>query len=265
MLKFLIAIVFVVVSLPGFSQEKSANKLDEEGRKTGWWTAYDQQGNIIYTGFFVDGHPVDTLRRYYPDGTLKALMVYDPAGIKVEAEIYDEQGCLRACGNYLNQLKQGPWVFYSPQNKPLFKINYVNDSLDGLAVRYYANGIIMEKTRWSGNKMDGLQEVFNENGDKISEYNYNNGQLNGKYTVYNPNGSIAIIGYYRENLKDGNWIYFNENGDEDYTLNYSAGKLTNPGILEDRRKEVFEQYEKNRTLIKDPNLYLSDPRSYFRK
>lgn len=246
-------------------QESNINRLNDRGQKTGLWITFDDNGHKIYEGHFLEDHPIDTLTRFYPDGSIKAIMVYDSTGSRVEASLYDEEKHLRATGKYINRMKNGTWDFYGGSGHPIFRINYENDTVSGKSERYFANGRIMEKTSWEKNKMHGLQEIFNENGDKITEHYYKNGNLDGKYIVYNDNGAIAVIGYYKDDLKDGEWVYFKENGEKDYTLIYAGGELQNPDILDQRQMKVFEQYEKNRQLIKDPEMYTSDPQSYLKR
>jgi antitoxin component YwqK of YwqJK toxin-antitoxin module len=260
-------IFFILILFPSiiYAQGSNNNKLNEKGQKTGLWITFDNNGNKIYEGHFFEGHPVDTLKRYYPDGNIKAIMVYDSTGSRVEAMLYDEEKRIRAKGMYINRMKNGTWDFYGTHGQPIFKISYENDTVSGKSERYFINGRIMEKTSWKNNKMHGLQEIYNENGDKISEHYYSNGKLEGKYIVYNDNGAIAVIGYYKDDLKEGDWVYYKESGEKDYTLIYTEGKLQNPDILDQRQQKVFEQYEKNRNMIKDPDLYTSDPQSYFKK
>lgn len=243
----------------------NTNQLNDKGQKTGLWVSLDDEGNKIYEGIFMEGHPIDTLKRYYPDGILKALMVYDSSGTKVDARIFDEEGRVRAAGKYVNQQKEGRWRFFGTRKNVLFEINYSADRLDGQGIRYFSSGAVMEKTSWADNLPDGLQEVFAPDGQKISEYYYKEGKLEGKYIVYHPGGLVAVIGYYENNLKEGNWVYYLENGEEDYTLKYSQGKLTNSEVLDERQQKVFEQYENNRNRIEDPFMYLTDPESYFKK
>ncbi len=265
MIKYFISLLFLGLSILVVGQDKETNQLNDRGQKTGHWIVLDENGNKRYDGFFVEGHPLGTMTRYYPDGVIKAIMDHDSTGRKVNAKLFDESGKLRADGLYIDQIKEGKWSYYSSRGIVLIEINYKSDKINGQGIRYFANGNIMEKTNWLNNTMHGIQQIFNEDGAKTTEIYYRNNQMDGAYLVFYPAGELAIKGLYRQNLKEGEWTYYFANGKTDYTLSYSKGKLLNSEILDQRQKEIFDQYEKNKSMIKDPIMYLRDPASYFRR
>ncbi len=265
MIKYFAQLLFLGLPILLCAQETQTNQLDVNGLRTGHWITFDEDGNKRYDGIFLQGHPIGTFTRFYQDGVIKAVMDYDSSGTNVDAKIYDESGKIRAQGNYINKQKEGKWNFFSSKGITLLKVNYNANKIDGICKRYYANGNIMEKTTWSDNILNGLQEIFNQDGEKTAELFYRSNQLDGAYLVFYPRGNLAVNGTYRNNLKEGDWIYSLENGEIDYTLKYAKGKWLNPEVLDERQQAVFDQYEKNRSTVKDPRMYLSDPESYFRK
>lgn len=265
MFKYIFLVIFFVVPLSLIAQNRDKNQLNDKGQKTGYWLALDDDGNKKYEGNFMNGHPVDSLKRYYPDGTLKAIMVYDKSGITVNAELFDEEGRIRAKGNYLNKRKDGKWSFYGSKNNLMIEIEYKDDLLNGHGIRYFANGDIMERTNWINGIFHGIQQVYLEGGIKSSEFFYKMGKLNGLYFIYYPDGKKAMTGEYLLNKKEGDWIYYLRNGNIDYTLNYNKGELTNPDVMDQRQKDLFDHYERVKGKIKDPLMYLSDPGTYFRR
>jgi antitoxin component YwqK of YwqJK toxin-antitoxin module len=58
---------------------------------------------------------------------------------------------------------------------------FKNGLLHGNYTEWYENGQIKESRKHSKNLFDGKNEMFEKNGDKISEINYKNGEMNGKY------------------------------------------------------------------------------------
>ena len=265
MIKHIILLAFLISPAFSYAQENRTNLLNDKGQKTGFWLVLDKDGRKIYEGNFIDGHPIDTLKRFYPDGTTKAIMIYDKTGTKVNAEIFDEEGKLRAKGNYLDKQKNGIWFFYGSRKNLMIEIEYKKDLTDGHGIRYYANGDIMERTNWKKGIMHGIQQVYMEGGIKSSEFFYDMGQLDGPYIIYYAEGDLALKGVYQQNKKEGDWIYYLRGGKIDYTLNYVNGKVSNKETLDQRQKEIFDHYDKLKGKIKDPNMYLSDPESYFRK
>lgn len=265
MFKYVILLILFTATLGSFAQTEKSNQLNNKGQKTGYWLALDEDGNKRYEGFFKNGHPVDSLKRYYPDGTIKAIMVYDQKGIDVLAEIFDEDGRLRAKGNYIDRKKNGKWFFYGTHDKLLTEVEYQDDRLNGISIRYFANADLMEKTSWAMDTLHGIRETYQEGGIKSSLFGYKKGMLNGSYLIFYPDGRKAVIGEYKMNKKEGDWIYYLQNGDVDYTLSYSNGEITNQDIMDKRQKDIFDHYEKVKGKIKDPLMYLSDPETYFRR
>ncbi len=70
--KFLLVFFLSFFSLFTLAQEKSLNQLDLQGRKTGLWKTYYDNGKLQYESRFENGYPVGTMKRYYPGGILKA-------------------------------------------------------------------------------------------------------------------------------------------------------------------------------------------------
>ncbi|MCD6347659.1 MAG: hypothetical protein J7L96_09595, partial [Bacteroidales bacterium] len=154
--------------------------------------------------------------------------------------------------------------FFSTNGELISSITYKNDTLDGTAHKFYNNGIIQEQTQWTNNQLNGLQIIYNQRGDIEAEINYINGKMNGAYKVYYFNHTTEIAGQYSNNLKVGVWQYNKADGSLNYKLNYKNGILLNPEVLTKEQEQSFKEYEKNRTLLKDPMHYLQDPVSYFK-
>ena len=61
-MKYLILAVLLCMMLPcAFAQEITdthINKADANGRKQGVWKVYDEEGNLKYTGEYINGKPV---------------------------------------------------------------------------------------------------------------------------------------------------------------------------------------------------------------
>jgi len=265
MFKYIIIVSFLTLPLLSIAQTESRNQVDSKGEKTGYWLVLDEDGNKKYEGNFKNGHPIDSLKRYYPDGTIKAIMVYNQEGKDVLAEIFDEDGKLRAKGNYIDRKKNGKWLFYGTQENLMTEVEYLADQLNGLSIRFFANGDIMEKTSWAMDTLHGIRETYQEGGSRTSLFGYNKGKLNGSYLIFYPDGRQAVTGEYKMNEKEGDWIYYLQNGEVDYTLSYAKGVITNQDVMDKRQKDIFDHYEKVKGKIKDPLKYLYDPETYFRR
>jgi antitoxin component YwqK of YwqJK toxin-antitoxin module len=258
-MRILLILAFSLLYLPICAQQDTLNRLDPQGRKTGYWIQLDPSGRKSYEGNFREGHPAGLLKRYHPNGKIKAEMTYDPAGLQVDARLFDTDGKLRAYGRYVNQKKEGLWLFLSKNNLPVFRINYRNGLVHGEAWRFNASGEPVEKTHWNSQVLEGEQLVFHDNGKIQVKMNYRGGSMEGPYEIFSVNGNKEIAGQYHENLKSGKWTYFTDTGRPDYTLEYDRGRVLNPGILDARQQELFAKYEQNRRHLIDPQNFINNP------
>jgi len=245
-------------------QTDTINQLDLDGKRIGYWAKYYPNGQIQYEGYFSEDLPLGTFKRYYPNGIIKATLSRNPDSILIHASIFDESGNLRATGSYINQQKDGLWSFFSNKQELMLRITYQRDNINGVASRYYAGGMVMEKTNWVLNSLQGLQILYDEQERKKAEIHYFANRMHGSYRVFNSRGIIEINGSYSKGLKKGKWQYFNADGKIDYELIYKDGKLQNPEVMDSIQQRSFEQYEKNRLILKDPTSYLDQPAKYFR-
>ena len=93
----------------------------------------------------------------------------------------------------------------------------------------YENGIIGEKVYYVQGKVNGLYQLFNEDGTINYEANYINGELEGLSTWYYENGKIHFKSFYKHGLLNGESIYYDEKGNielrEYYLNNQVHGKI----------------------------------------
>jgi len=258
----LIIIPLLAVSFQAWGQNDTLNRTDLLGRKTGYWISKDASGLKTYEGTFREGRPVGRFLRYHANGKTRAEMNYLPDGSRVEARLFDPEGRLRAEGNYKNQLRDGLWSYYSEKKLPIYRIRYTDGLVDGEAFRFDANGSPLEQTRWIRNKLDGLQVIYFPDQKPQAMINYRDGTIHGPYQLLYPDGKPEVQGFYDAGLKTGRWEYFLPNGDHDYILEFEKGKLLNPEILDARRQESFDRYEKNRKLLRDPQDFINNPDEY---
>jgi antitoxin component YwqK of YwqJK toxin-antitoxin module len=177
----------------------------------------------------------------------------------VEARLFDPSGRLRAEGTYRNRIKEGTWSFYSEKSLPMFHIPYTQGKVNGEALRYDINGTLVERTQWQDNVLNGLQVIYYPGDRPQAKIRYRNGEIDGLYELFFSDGSPEVTGTYTKGLKTGTWHYYRSGGTPDYSLEYSKGKLLNPEILDQRQRESFERYEKNRLLLKDPQDFINNP------
>ncbi|MBN1182452.1 MAG: toxin-antitoxin system YwqK family antitoxin [Bacteroidales bacterium] len=249
-----IIILFLSFSIHVLSQEKTVNQTDAQGRKQGYWKKTNEEGKLIYEGYFKDNKPVDTLKRYFEDGSLKALMIYSEKHDTIEGVLFFENGGVSAEGKYLNKEKTGLWKYYSEYFKCLIQEEtYIMGKKEGLSVNYYQNGSPSEVLQFKNDIKDGKWMQYFDNGQMKFEANYINDKLNGEYELYQPDGKLEIKGSYKDDLKDGKWSYYDEKGKLYKEIVYNSGVAENEEELREIQNKYMDLIEQNQGKYQEPD------------
>jgi antitoxin component YwqK of YwqJK toxin-antitoxin module len=93
---------------------------------------------------------------------------------------------------------------------------------------------------------------------------YVSGKREGWSIAYFENGMHEIEGAYGNNLRDGSWKFFNMDGDLRFELIYDKGELKNPEVLDAIQQKEFDEMEKSRGNLRDPEDFINNPDEYIR-
>lgn len=213
-----------------FSQEllsNHKNHVDARGLKQGNWKAYDERGNLKFTGQFKDNIPYGEFKYYYPEGETKAVSLISDDGRIAYTKAYHKNGYLMAEGKYLDRKKDSTWNYYSEFDKNMLMAveYYENTQKKGVWVKYYPNGSLAEEVTYDNDGENGLWKQYFSDGKVKLKAIYENGKLEGLMTIYYPNGGVNISGSYKSGMKEGIWIYFNERAQKTKREEYSGGYL----------------------------------------
>lgn len=220
------------ISLVGFfslllfsAAGQEINQTDDQGRKQGRWIKTTPDGTLMYEGQFVDDKPVGEFKRYYEDGTLKAVMDYRSAR-DAYAELYYQgnEPVLMAEGKYIDQKKDSVWMTYDPTGQLKSRDSYENDVRNGRSVVYYPNGEVSEETTYRDGKRHGEWKQYYQGGQKMAEGTFENDERVGEYVKYYPNGKDWVRGTYENGFKESTWIYGLENGALGQMVVYRKGE-----------------------------------------
>ena len=255
------ALIFFSISVIG---QGTINQTDTQGRKQGFWQKRDNKGTLLYEGTFKDNRPAGEMKRYHPNGKIKASMIYSEASDTVLASLFDEKGQKIAQGKYLGQEKTGEWSYFTG-NKLISSETYQHNLKDGLAKKYYQSGELLEECQWKNNLKDGLYKAYYKNGNSYLECAYKLGLLNGWCISYYPNGEMETESFYQNNLKHNDWKAYTSDGELWYTLRYNKGILTTPEVLDSIQNIQVQEFEKNKGKVIDPEQFMSDPEQYILK
>ncbi len=243
----------------------SVNKIDENGKKQGFWTKKYKSGVVAYEVYFKDDKPVGTHKRYHPNGKLMAVLVFDDNGEWADAELFDENASLMAKGKYRNKKKEGLWMLYK-DTATVGIINYKGGEKHGISKTFYAdNGRISEQKNWDNGVENGIWRQYYHNGKKRLESKVENGKRNGLYLMYHDNGRIKTKGAFKNDIMDGAWIYYDVNGKQLDVITYTNGKADKQEEMDRKQIEILKKLEENKGRFIDPAKYINNPHEYFKK
>ena len=191
--KISFVISILLSNLICLSQNDTINLLDDQNQKQGYWIFTNQQ---------------------------KRLPGYQP-NQKVEE------------GYFVNNKKEGKWIFYFRNGKRKHVLFYENGVPDGKATFYYKNGTIKETGTWRNNRWVGEYKQYYENGNPKNHFNYDNrGLKNGKQIYFHKNGNPSLIGTWSNGGETGDLAEYKEDGTSN-TERYKAGPELNIKNKED--------------------------------
>lgn len=230
------------------------NQSDNQGRKQGYWKKTNDQGVLLYKGFFKDDKPVGEFIRYYEDSIPQSILIFDKTGSKAKVKLYYNDGNLAAEGNYINQQKDSVWKYYSYYTHLLvYSDSYKNGLKHGAETVYYENGQPFQITQWVEGKKAGQWIQYFPEGKIKAACTYENNTLHGSYHAYYSTGHPFLQGNYINGRKHGMWIYFNENGEKISEIEYRAGIPLNLDELTEKEQEFFKEIESSEGKYKDPD------------
>lgn len=230
------------------------NQTDPKGLKQGFWKGYFENKKLKYTGSFKDNKPVGTFKRFYPDGELRAIMVYNAAGTKAYTTLYYKTGTKAAEGIYIGNLKDSIWNYYSYYDKTLTsREKYVHGKKEGISVNYYSTGKISQELEYKNDIKNGIWKQYYDNGSLKISATYTNGKRTGAFVVNYPNNKAEWRGKYVNNLQEGKWVNYNPDGTVASEIEFVNGIAKNSEELDNKESKMLELIEKVKGSIPDPD------------
>jgi antitoxin component YwqK of YwqJK toxin-antitoxin module len=253
-LKIKLIFSLLLLTVNSFSQiNDSINKTDKNGMKQGHWIKKYPNQHIQYNGYFKDNHPVGTFKRFFENDTIQSILIFSNDGKEAFATIYHPNGFIASRGKYINQLKEGKWQFFSPENNGYMVIEeeYKNNIRNGLSAKFYSDNSLAEKVFYLNGLRNGEWQQYFPNGNKCLKANYINGKLHGSFEVFFDNNKPEYIGQYKDDIRSGNWKIFKPDGSLKYNIEYVDGVAINSEKFK-RDTEYLDAIEKNKGKIADP-------------
>ena len=124
--------------------------------------------------------------------------------------------------------------------------------VDGLYEMWSDQGKLIRKGEIINGKLEGKYEAWNDDGILLFTGNYANGKRNGTITSYHENGLMKEKSNYKNGVKDGKSIGWSEEYVKIYNLTYDNGNLN--GVCKVWSKSGVSRFNKDINVYKDDNL-----------
>ncbi|MDY0781454.1 toxin-antitoxin system YwqK family antitoxin [Tenacibaculum sp. IB213877] len=212
MIKIRRQFIAITISLLFFSiaiNAQEVNQLDANGKRTGVWRKYHDNGKLRYTGQFENGKEIGTFKFYTKYSSVPSIIKeYTVNSDTALVKFYTNKGRLKSLGNMIGKNRVGLWSYYFTNGKIFSEEYYVNGKLEGVVKNFYANGKVTEETNYKNGLKNGVSKIFTESGILIEEVQYVNGKLNGEAKYYDLKGNLKEKGMYKDGSRDGKWEFY---------------------------------------------------------
>ncbi len=144
----------------------------------------------------------------------------------------DQTGHLLSSGTAINEIRTGAWMTYHPNSNQIASItNYLHGKKNGIYLRLNDRGQTEELIEYKNDVLHGLSVKYRF-GKPIEELSYAEGILEGPFAVYNNQYKLQKKGYFKKGKQDGLLQFFNENGDITMEFTYKDGEKISGGIID---------------------------------
>lgn len=255
-LKNFLIFFFVMLQSVSFSQTNDTiNKTDKNGMKQGHWIKKYPNGHTQYNGYFKDNKPVGPFKRYFENDTINSVLVFSRDSREAMATLYHTNGLIASRGQYINQLKEGEWKFFSFKIKGylICEEEYRANKRNGISLKYYPDSTIAEKVTYIDDLRNGEWTQYFRDGTICLKANYIEGKLQGSFSVFFSNGKAEYIGQYKNDTRDGAWKLYNSDGSLKYNIKYHDGVAEESEKFK-KESDYLDALEKNKGKIADPAI-----------
>ncbi|OCK42751.1 hypothetical protein BA195_07515 [Tenacibaculum soleae] len=196
--------VFFTISI----QAQKLNQFDSNGKRTGVWKKFYDNGKIRYSGTFKNGKEIGVFKFYKITSSSQPTIIKEYAKDTATVKFFDAQGRLKSTGKMLAKNREGKWIYYFTNGKLFSEEKYKEGKLDGVVKNYYPNGNITQQTSYKNGKKEGVSKTFTDSGVLIEEVFYANGKLEGEGKYYDLKGGIKEKGMYKAGKRIGKWEFY---------------------------------------------------------
>jgi len=165
----------------------------ENNKEQGLWEWFNKDSIIFQSGFYLDGKLNGEVKKFYSDGQIKTIDIYENDTLVLEKAFFDKTG--------RQILKNGTGLIYSYfDNGEIEYIGqYVDSKRTGICKWFYENGQLEQEALYNDNLRIEVINSYDKNGSKRDAGTLKNG--NGTWIKYDANGNIEKIENYKNGIK----------------------------------------------------------------
>jgi len=136
---------------------------------------YDANGNVLESGFVINGKKGGQWTTYDVDGKIRSIVNYID-GLKNGDELsFNTRGQIEARASYKNNVLDGISGTYK-SGRPTQEIMYKDGQYHGPTRKYFRNGKLQQEINFKNGKQHGAFKYYDEEGNVTLEYEYKNGE-----------------------------------------------------------------------------------------
>lgn len=144
-----------------------------DGKHTGLWIWYYNNGQLRREENLAKGILDGDMVEYYTDTTVMLQGTYYQ-GIREGNWIRNVHG-YREEGEYLEDVRNGIWKHYYPNDQLLYEGNYLDGDEEGKHTWYFKNGEVKKVGSFISGVKDGVWKYYNSEGQLMITIRYDNG------------------------------------------------------------------------------------------
>lgn len=208
-------------------QRQEINRKDRNGKKTGKWIEFYDNGEISLEGYYRDGMRNGYFREYDRRGVMVSTTKWRDDKVVEDAEElvnldirkeYYNNAKVKSVGSFKDGMPEGVTRFYDQEGE-------ISTS------KIYSKGVLLgEGIVDEGGIRQGTWKEFYADGSLRAEGDYKDGQKIGEWIFYFQSGKVAQKGKYIAGERPhGDWVWYYENGsvrrEETFYRGIEDGKL----------------------------------------
>jgi antitoxin component YwqK of YwqJK toxin-antitoxin module len=170
---------------------------------------YYKDGTIEEEAEYVMNERHGVVKKYFPNGNLKAIYNYNKGYLHNLNKVYYQNGNLNWEQEYINGFKEGIYKDYNEDGDLVSKATFLNNKLHGEVIFYFNDGSIKSISNYQGGLGNGLFKSYFEDGKLKNESIYvNDEKVYSK--IFDNNSKIKLVFHRVDIMTDNDTVFVGE-------------------------------------------------------